>query len=84
LWNDALPLGRRTPGPSPLPPRTPQRDLAEECRRLAASTLSDQMKKRYLLMAKDYILLADVEEQSRAFHTRTELRSMQRTPEPLA
>jgi len=60
------------------------RDLAEECRRLAASTLSGQMKKRYLLMAKDYILLADLEEQPRAFHTRTELRSMQRTPGPLA
>jgi len=39
--------------------RSDYRDLAEECRRLAASTLSDQMKKRYLLMAKDYTLLAD-------------------------
>ncbi len=48
-------------------------DLAEECRRLAASTLSDQMKKRYLLMAKDYTLLADLEKHGRA--CRTEPRS---------
>ncbi len=44
------------------------RDLAEECRRLATSTLSRQMKKRYLLMAntstlsrqmkKRYLLMA--------------------------
>ena len=40
------------------------RDLAEECCRLAAATLSSQMKKRYLLMAKDYLLLADIEEQA--------------------
>ncbi len=40
------------------------RDFAEECRRLAKGTLSGQMKSRYLLMAKDYTLLADVEEQS--------------------
>jgi hypothetical protein len=60
------------------------RDFAEECGRLATSTLSDQMKSRYLLMAKDYTLLADVEEQARAFDTRTELRSAQRTPEPIA
>ena len=39
------------------------RDLAEECRRLAATTLSSQMRNRYLLMAKDYLLLADIEEQ---------------------
>ena len=45
------------------------RDLAEECRRLAASTLSDQMKKRYLLMAKDYTLLADLEKHGRACRT---------------
>ena len=43
------------------------RDLADECRRLATSTLSSQMKKRYLHMAKDYILLADLEEQSHAY-----------------
>ncbi len=36
------------------------RDLAEKCRCLAASTLSSRMKQRYLLMAKDYVLLADV------------------------
>jgi hypothetical protein len=47
------------------------RDLAEECLCLATNTLSSQMKKRYLLMAKDYILLADVEEQP---HTCTQLR----------
>jgi len=39
------------------------RDLAEECRRLATITLSSQMKKCYLLMAKDCVLLADIEEQ---------------------
>ena len=39
------------------------RDLAEECRHLATITLSSQMKKRYLLMAKDCVLLADIEEQ---------------------
>jgi hypothetical protein len=43
------------------------RDLAEECRRLATTTLSSQMKNRYSLMAKDYILLADVEDQAHAF-----------------
>jgi hypothetical protein len=35
------------------------RDLADDCHRLATSTLSSQMKKRYLLMAKDYTSLAD-------------------------
>ena len=40
------------------------RDLAEECRRLAATTLSSQLRKRYLLMAEDYLLLADVEERA--------------------
>jgi hypothetical protein len=48
------------------------RDLAEECRRLATTTISKQMRNRYLLMANDYSLLAiandysllvDVEEQ---------------------
>jgi hypothetical protein len=33
------------------------RDLAEECRRLATTSSSTQMKNLYLLMAKDYILL---------------------------
>jgi hypothetical protein len=42
------------------------RDLAEECRLLATTTLSTQMRNRYSLMAKDYILLADIEEQCRA------------------
>jgi hypothetical protein len=53
--------------------RSDYRDFAEECRRLAASTLSDQMKKRYLLMAKDYTLLADLEKNGHA--CRTEPRS---------
>jgi hypothetical protein len=61
----------------------PDRDLAEECRRLAASALSGQMKKRYLLMARDYSLLADVEEQGHASCTRPRLQQMPRTPEPL-
>jgi hypothetical protein len=39
------------------------RDLEEGCRRRAASTLSDQMKSRYLHMAKDYTLLADLAQQ---------------------
>ena len=42
------------------------RNLAEECRRLAISTLSGRMKKRYLLMARDYMLLADIVEQVHA------------------
>ena len=60
------------------------RDLAEECRRLAASTLSSRMKNRYLLMAKDYALLADIEKQDHTCCARSRLRQMQRTPEPLA
>ena len=41
------------------------RDLAKTYRRLAitALSLSKQMKDRYLLMAKDYVLLADIAEQ---------------------
>jgi hypothetical protein len=58
------------------------RDLAEECRRLATSTLSRQMKKRYLLMAKDYILLADVEEQAHTSCTVPRLQKMPSTSEP--
>lgn len=58
------------------------RDLAEECRRLATTTLSSQMKNRYSLMAKDYILLADVEDQAHAF-TQRRLERMPRTREPL-
>jgi len=49
------------------------RDLAEECRHLAINTLSSRMKKRYLLMARDYILLADVEEQAHADRARPRL-----------
>jgi hypothetical protein len=58
------------------------RDLAEECRRLATTTLSSQMKNRYSLMAKDYILLADVEDQVRAF-TPLRLERRPRTRESL-
>src|SRR5215475_14212696 len=43
----------------------PYRELAEECRRLAASAPSRQIKNRYLLMAQDYLWLADLKEQSR-------------------
>ena len=57
------------------------RDLADECRRLATSTLSRQMKKRYLLMAKDYILLADVEEQAHTSCTEPRLQKMPSTSE---
>ena len=42
----------------------PYRDFARECRRLAENTLSSQLKNRYLLMAKDYVALAEVEEQA--------------------
>jgi len=59
------------------------RDLADECHRLAATTLSNQMKNRYLLMAKDYIWLADVEDQAHGF-TRRRSERMPRTREPLA
>jgi hypothetical protein len=58
-------------------------DLAEECRRLATSTLSSQMKKRYLLMAKDYTLLADVEEHSHTYATQRLLQGIPEIPEPL-
>jgi hypothetical protein len=37
------------------------RDLAEECRRLAASTFSTQMRSRYLRMAEIYTRLAEAE-----------------------
>jgi hypothetical protein len=59
------------------------RDLAQECRHLAATTLSSQMKDRYLLMANDYIWLADVEDQAHAC-TRRRLERMPRTREPLS
>jgi hypothetical protein len=39
------------------------RDLAEVCRHLATTTFSSQIKNRYLLLANNYILLADIEEQ---------------------
>jgi hypothetical protein len=38
------------------------RDLAEECRRLAATSFSAQMRKRYSQMADEYDLLAEAEE----------------------
>ena len=59
------------------------RGLAEECRCLAISTLSSRMKKRYLLMARDYILLADVEEQAHPHRAPLRLQEMPRKPEPL-
>jgi hypothetical protein len=43
------------------------RKLAEECRRLAATRSSIEMRDRYSRMAKDLILLADVEEQDALF-----------------
>jgi hypothetical protein len=57
------------------------RDLAEECRRLATGTLSSRMKKRYLAMARDYILLAGVEEQ--AYRARPRLHGIPGTRERL-
>jgi hypothetical protein len=59
------------------------RHLAEECHRLATTSLSSRMKNRYLLMAKDYILLADVEEQAHTYCTRPRLQKIPRTLEPL-
>jgi hypothetical protein len=47
----------------------PYRKLAEECRRLATSTPSTQIKNRYLLMAQDYMGLADLKEQVHAHDT---------------
>ncbi len=44
------------------------RDLAKKYRRLATTTLSKQMKDRYLLMAKDFVLLADIAEQEILAH----------------
>ena len=38
------------------------RDLAEECRRLAATSLSAQMRNRYSRMAEHYSTLAEAEE----------------------
>jgi hypothetical protein len=38
------------------------RDLAEECRRLAATTFSTQMRSRYSRMAEIYTTLAGAEE----------------------
>jgi hypothetical protein len=46
--------------------RSPYRQLAEECRRLATSAPSSQVKHRYLLMAQDYMWLADLKEQAHA------------------
>ena len=44
--------------------RAPYRELAEECRRLATTAPSSQVKNRYLLMAQDYMWLADLKEQA--------------------
>jgi hypothetical protein len=40
------------------------RDLAEECRRLAAITSSTEIQDRYLQMAEHYSALAEAEELS--------------------
>jgi hypothetical protein len=45
---------------------SPYRQFAEECRRLATSAPSSQVKNRYLLMAQDYMWLADLKEQAHA------------------
>jgi hypothetical protein len=42
------------------------------------------MKKRYLLMAKDYTLLADIEQEAHASSTQPPLQKTQSIPEPLA
>jgi hypothetical protein len=47
----------------------PCRELAEECRRLATSTTSSQIKDRYLLIAQDYMWLADLKEKAHAYRT---------------
>jgi hypothetical protein len=47
----------------------PYRDLAEACRRLATNTPSSQMKKRYLVLAQDYMRLADLKERAHAYRT---------------
>jgi hypothetical protein len=49
--------------------RSPYRELAEECRRLATSSPSSQVKNRYLLLAQDYGWLADLKEQAQAHST---------------
>jgi hypothetical protein len=49
--------------------RSPYRELAEECRRLATSSPSSQVKNRYLLLAQDYGWLADLKEQAQAHGT---------------
>jgi hypothetical protein len=38
------------------------RDLAEECRRLAATSLSSQMRRPYSQIADQYAILAEAEE----------------------
>jgi hypothetical protein len=59
------------------------RDLAEECRLLATGTLSSRMRKRYLVMARDYVLLADVEEQAYGHRARPRVQKMLGKREPL-
>jgi hypothetical protein len=44
--------------------RSPYRELAQECRRLATSSSSSQVKNRYLVLAQDYGWLADLKEQA--------------------
>jgi hypothetical protein len=46
--------------------RAAYRELAQECRRLATNAASSQIKNRYLLMAQDYMSLADPKEHAHA------------------
>src|SRR5258708_1149829 len=45
----------------------PYRDLAEACPSLATNPPSSQMKTRYLLLAQDYMRLADLKERAHAY-----------------
>ena len=51
------------------------RDLAKKYRCLATTILSKQMKDCYLLMARDYVLLADIAEQEILAVSRADLRA---------
>jgi hypothetical protein len=44
------------------------RDLAEECRRLAVTSFSAQMRNRYWRMAENYRMLAEAEERGELAH----------------
>jgi len=55
---------------NPLKRAQHYRDLAKMYCCLATTALSKQMKDRYLLMAKDYVLLTDIAEQEILAHVR--------------